>query len=148
VGLFPPLPERFHYRSARSKVLALLLAALQPRDIFGQPIAEPVALLARHGADAIVPLFRGHPESANRIIVHPQQAQAMRDLLLGNLLMHGNAELLASHGITLDAAKALQEQDVARFLEVRGKTLEELDQRFIDQFIEEEAAVRRPSPGR
>ncbi|HZH14997.1 MAG TPA: DUF262 domain-containing protein [Archangium sp.] len=147
VRVFPALPERFHYRSARSKVLALHLAGLRPLDASGQPIEDPVALLARHGADAIVPLFRGRAESANRIIVHPQQAQAMRDLLLGNLLMRSSAELLASHGISPDAAKALQEQDMARFLEVRGKTLEELDQRFIDQFMKEEAAFSHPFPG-
>lgn len=146
LGFFHPLPERFHYRSARSKVLALHLAGLRPHDATGRPIENPVALLARHGADAIVPLFRGRAESANRIIVHPQEAQTMRDLLLGQSLFHGGDELLASHGISPEAAQSLQEQDIARFLEARGRTLEEMDQRFIHRFLEEEAEFLRPVP--
>lgn len=147
VDSFPPLPERFHYRSARSKVLALHLAGLRPRDASGQPIENPVALLAKHGADAIVPLFRGRAESANRILVHPQEAPTMRDLLLGHLLMRGSHELLASHGISPEAAEALRNQDEELFLTIRRKTLEKLDQRFIDQFVNEEVMLSRSGPG-
>ncbi|HYO59337.1 DUF262 domain-containing protein [Archangium sp.] len=145
VGVLPPLPERFHYQSARSKVLALHLAGLRPRAVSGQPLVDPVALLARHGADAIVPLIRGRAESANRILVHPQEAQAMRELLRVHPERCSD-EFLASHGISPEAAESLRNQNEARFLTIRRKTLEELDQRFIDQFVNEEIMLSRSDP--
>ena len=144
VGIFPPLPERFHYQSARSKVLALHLARLLPRDASGQPLADPVALLAKHGADAIVPLIRGRPESANRILVHPQEAKAIRELLAHP--ERCSEELLTSHAISPEAADAIRDRDEERFLRARRKTLEELDQRFIDQYVSEEVMYSRVPP--
>ena len=141
--LHSSLPERFHFRSARSKVLAIHLAKLGPRDISGRPIADPIALLAQHGADAIVPLLKGHTESANRIIVRPQEAQAMRELLQGGLLAHGNEALFESHGITPDAAQALRVQDDEYFLEERTKTLMDIDDEFIKRFLLEEIAYSK-----
>lgn len=141
-----PLPERFHFRSARSKVLALHLARLGPRGVSGQTIEEPIALLARHGADAIVPLFRNHAESANRILVRPEEAQAMRELLQGKLLMRCSDEILASHAISPEAAKALYDQDVESFLALRGKTLGALDNEFITHLLEEEESTYHPIP--
>jgi hypothetical protein len=133
------LPERFHFRSARSKALSIQLARLGPRDVSGHPIEEPLALLARHGADAVVPLFRGRLESANRILVRPQEAQAMRDLL-----MHPercSQELLESHAILGEAVEALQRQDVESFLQKRQDTLGALDRAFIVEYILEELAL-------
>jgi hypothetical protein len=137
-GFFaPPLPERFHYRSARSKVLALRLARLRPHDVSGRPIEDPLALLARHGADAIVPLIKGWSESANRIIVRPQEVHAMRELLLEHPERCSD-ELFASHGISPKAARRLKRQDWVYFLHLRQRTLEELDHGFITAFEVEE----------
>jgi hypothetical protein len=141
-GPFPLLPERFHFRAARSKVLALHLAGLRPRDVSGQPIEDPVALLARHGADAIVPLFRGRGESANRILVRPQEVHAMRELLLAHPERCSD-ELLASHGISPGAAKSLRNRDEEWFLMERQETLQKLDTRFINTFLREEDSFSR-----
>ncbi|MBM7112524.1 DUF262 domain-containing protein [Archangium primigenium] len=133
-----PLPERFHYRSARSKALAIRLAELRPRDADGRPIDNPLALLARHGADAIVPLVRGRPESANRIIVRPQEAEAIRSLLARRPIV-ADKDFLASHAITPAALRAIEEHDIEGFLMERQQTLAELDAHFIDPFVEEDA---------
>lgn len=55
-------------------------------------------------------------------------------------------EFLASHGISPEAAESLRNQNEARFLTIRRKTLEELDQRFIDQFVNEEIMLSRSDP--
>lgn len=138
VPIITPMPDRFHFKSARSKSLALRLAGLRPRDASGQPVVDPLELLARHGADAVVPLFRGIAKSANRILVYPHEARVMRELLL----MHPDrcsAELLASHGISPQAWQALQEERVVEFLLIREKTLSELDWDFIRPYMNEEA---------
>ncbi|ATB29435.1 DUF262 domain-containing protein [Melittangium boletus] len=142
----PSLPERFHYRSARSKVLALHLARLGPRSVSGQPIEGPTALLARHGADAIIPLFRNHSESANRILVRPDEAQAMREMLQGKTLLRCSDEMLASHAISPEAANALYAQDIERFLALRGETLTALDNEFIKALFIEEVAYTPATP--
>lgn len=132
-----PLPERFHFRSARSKVLAMRLASLQPYGLSMQPLPEPLALLARHGADAIIPLFKGRSESSNRIIVHPQEAQEMKKLLLEHP-ERCSQEMLASHGISPQAAQALYSHDEGRFLQERMEALKLLDFSFMSLCLREE----------
>lgn len=135
-----PLPERFHFRSARSRALALRLASLGPRAPSGELLPEPLTLLSRHGADAIVPLIKGRAESSNRIIVRPQDAQEIRQLILEDAAACSQ-ELLASHAISPEAAEALQRQDEDSFLRERMRTLVQLDSQFIERYAREEAQL-------
>lgn len=117
----PVVPiTRFDFRSARSRAMAIAMAAdLSPRGPDGETLNAPL-LLAQHGNDATAFLFFGKDESEfpllpgltgetpatpaqrrapeNRIICRPNEANELRRLLTSNL-DECPPEIRSSHGI-------------------------------------------------
>jgi hypothetical protein len=130
-------PQRFDFRAARSRAIALRMAKLNPRNAAGEP-QEPFQLLADHGRDAAPMLIPsrevGDRKAAegpeNRLIVHPRDANTLRRLLLES---PGDCseQILRSHAISPEAANALAERDYGRFLSLRKERLAELERVFV-----------------
>lgn len=144
-----PVEECTHYNysHARSRILALTLARLEPRSGEGSPIAGPFDALARLGNDATPLLLdrsgvglegydrkkltalptklRNSP--ANRVVAPDGHLAGLRRALLSpNPLPEGVAE---SHAITPEALVELRRGNYAAFLERRRQTIWQIEQR-------------------
>lgn len=127
--------QRFDFRTARSRVMALTIADLGPRlsSILEPPTETPHELLAQHGRHALSKLLQssevGTRASAgfeNCILAAPPDARAVRHALCTRGA--ATAEELLSHGITEEAARALHDGERERFLELRRTYLLEREQ--------------------
>jgi hypothetical protein len=121
----PDVNAAFNFRFAASKLQALAMLDLQPRDLesgeavyVGQYVGLeehefPMAtLITRHGS--------GHADqqsAANRLI-HPPRPKLRRLLLQAT-----DPAVLASHGVSPAAHRALAEDDVEGFLRLRADLL-------------------------
>jgi hypothetical protein len=122
----PDVAEAFNFRFATSKLLALAMLALEPRDLDTGALIDinhdageeerhfPIPLIvARHKA-----ANKALRSTANRLI-HPHRP-GLRQRLAGVR----DPEVLASHGIPEAAAKALREGDIDGFLKLRADFLQ------------------------
>lgn len=136
-----PLPPRFDMRSARGRAIALRLAEEGPVDSQGQAFQAPT-ILAREGAKALIHLIprKNLPSSelyaspANRLLARPEDATVARQLLSEG---KPDKDFLQSHLISTPAHKALAQGAVERFLQLRMKTLDDLEERFIKSIKEQ-----------
>jgi len=129
----PEVEDAFNYRFAASKLLALALIDLGPRDLeSGAPI-DLGALLNTSDRNMALPRViasiagshGGLVRSAANRLAHPQRAGIRR-----HLLEVTDPEILASHGISEEARQALRNGDAARFLSLRVAYLRPLFHRF------------------
>jgi hypothetical protein len=127
----PNLPEaleRFSFQFAASKLQALALLELQPRDLETGELLDIVALLNGRAANSDPPFIKvvagaGAKNGpvfalANRL-AHPPRL-GLRRLLLRVT----NPDILASHGISPAAQAALRAGDAVQFLRMRAETLQ------------------------
>lgn len=129
--VLPAATDQFNFRFAASKLQAIALLELHPRNLVTGELLDLNTLLdyqqSRH--DPPFPqIFKdraGKNEPglffsvANRL-AHPVQS-GLRKLLL----QVQDAVILTSHGITVDAFSALQAGDGQRFLRLRATTLQQ-----------------------
>ncbi|WP_313952568.1 DUF262 domain-containing protein [Accumulibacter sp.] len=134
--LLPDVTDRFNFRFAASKLLALALLSLEPRNIesgamlaAGQLMSE---VQSEHDPSPLLQIFpvrAGDDEAlrsaANRL-VHPPHKGGIRHLLL----TIDDASLLLSHGISEAARRSLGDGDIATFLKSRTEHLRPRVQAF------------------
>lgn len=125
----PQATDRFSFQDAASKLQALALLELQPRDLetgelldlgshlnYREEKANPpfVPIVSRQpGMEALV------QSAANRLAHPPRVGGARR-----NLLQVMDAQVLASHGISPEALAALRAGNTEAFLRLRAATLQ------------------------
>ena len=129
------VPTSFDARSADSRRALLALASLRPQNLLSDEQLDVAALIEAADVDAFrtvvyprraekIPLVQG---PANRVI-HPKIPE-LRRVIAKRLDGNGEA-ILATHAITLPAAKALAAGHFAEFLMLREaamrKTIEQL----------------------
>lgn len=128
----PDVDSPFNFRFAASKLQALALLDLKPRDLeSGEPIhMGQYAGLEGHELPipailaSIAGSHRGSVQSVANRLIHPQRAKLRR------LLEHAHLDILASHGITPDALIALLANNSGSFLTLRATFLRDHFQRF------------------
>lgn len=139
-----PLGSRFDMRGARGRALALRLVDARPLDSSGQEIPASI-ILAREGAKALVHLVPRSelPEGqtdlyvspANRLLVRPEDAPAVRQLLLNGSV---SQEFLRSHLISQFAHDALRRgRDPDMLIRLRMDELDALEERFIAPIVQQ-----------
>jgi hypothetical protein len=127
-GLSESLPDvesAFNFRYATSKLLALALLDLKPRDLDSGEFVDIGQSAGEETYDFPMPaIFNTHHagndalhSAANRLI-HP-----CRQKLRQRLAEVRDPDVLASHGISQAAAQALRDGDTAGFLRLRGDVL-------------------------
>ncbi|GKT20845.1 DUF262 domain-containing protein [Acidovorax sp. SUPP3334] len=123
----PQVQDRFHFRYAASKLQALALLDLAPRDLESGEVLDIASLLnyreekkdppyptiIKSTADMLPLLLTG----ANRI-AHPNRPG------LRKAVEEADMAILASHGIQEPALRALQRDDLAEFLKQRARHLQ------------------------
>ncbi len=126
----PDVADRCNFRFAASKLLALALFSLEPRDLItgNRLAAGQLMSQVQSGHDSspllqIFPVRAGKVEealqsAANRLIQPPHQ-RGVRRLLAGI----DDSRLLLSHGISAAARQALDDGDSAAFLKLRAEWL-------------------------
>lgn len=125
---------RFNFASARSTAFALLLARHKPLDASGEEL-DAQAFIAAAGVRAlerILPQMSG-TDPANRIIVRPGDARALRELFLDP--SHPRyREICRSHLIGDEAAAALVAGRHEEFLDLRRKMLLDLEEKEVGRW--------------
>lgn len=120
------LPARFDARAAESRFALLGMASLGPINPSTEHPLDIAALVEERDAAAfrsIIPQHKGLARSpANRILL-PGPGSARQELL--KLIERGSEKVLASHGISPQAAAALSAGKVDEFLQDRKAVLEE-----------------------
>lgn len=124
----PSVQDRFNFRYAISKMQALALLELIPRDLetgeplaFGRVLDEDMA----HDNVPFVPVVSsnrvrgGHQLSVVNRLAHPNRPGGLKRLLL-----KADEATLASHAISMDAKMALLADNMQGFLEERSKVLQ------------------------
>lgn len=136
--IYPSATEPFNFRYSTSKLQALALMALAPRDLesgkllhlgedsnrlFDQEIPFPQVLTYKTTTQNGLYL-----SAANRL-AHTHRRGGLRRLLLEVT----DPAVLASHGITDVAMQALRDSDAAQFLILRAEHLQHHFERFFEQ---------------
>ncbi len=131
----PDVNEGFNFRFASGKLLALAMLSLKPRDLDrGTLIDIDQDIGGEKHNFPMVPIITNYSASdnimrstANRLI-HPPRTK-LRKLLTESR----NLDVLASHGIREDAAKALNDGNVNEFMRLRANFLKDYNKAFFDQ---------------
>ncbi|WP_299065255.1 DUF262 domain-containing protein [Accumulibacter sp.] len=133
----PDVADRFNFRFAASKLLALALFSLEPRDLVtGDRLAAGQLMSQVHSGHDSSPLVQIFPvragkaeealqSAANRLIQPPHQ-RGVRRLLVGI----DDSRLLLSHGISAAVRRALDDGDSAAFLKLRAEWMRPLVELF------------------
>ena len=133
----PDVADRFNFRFAASKLLALALFSLEPRDLITGDRLAAGQLMSQvqsgHDSSPLVQIFpvrAGKAEealqsAANRLIQPPHQ-RGVRRLLVGI----DDSRLLLSHGISAAVRRALDDGDSAAFLKLRAEWMRPLVELF------------------
>jgi hypothetical protein len=136
---WPDVANPFNFRFAASKLQALALMELGPRDLETGMLLHLGAYLGNGLPDPKPPFpsvftyshggRNGYALSVANRLAHPSRAKGLRRLLLGVT----DRAILASHGITEEAMQALRGGDTARFLSLRADYLRPLFQDFFER---------------
>ncbi|WP_291913083.1 DUF262 domain-containing protein [Accumulibacter sp.] len=124
----PDVADRFNFRFAASKLLALALFSLEPRDLVtGDRLAAGQLMSQVHSGHDSSPLVQIFPvragkteealQSAANRLIHPPHQRGVRRLLVGI----DDSRLLLSHGISAAVRRALDDGDSAAFLKLRAE---------------------------
>lgn len=127
----PQLPaetDRFNFRYAASKLQALALLELVPRDLeTGEPLDMGRLLDYQQTGDdpPFASILKGNRGDTGLVqSVANRLAHPVRPGLRRTLLDVTDPVTLASHGISPEAAEALRDGDTQRFLSLRAATLQ------------------------
>ncbi|MEM9463146.1 MAG: DUF262 domain-containing protein, partial [Myxococcota bacterium] len=139
-----PFPSRFDARSARVRAFMLYLASLGPRSILSDSrhALEPGGLLTALGPRALRRIIanlgdlelssspanrmfadRRHRGQTLRQLLHAADIGAETPLFVSNNMSDASKALLASHGISVDAAQLIVSGDRVGFIKTRLETL-------------------------
>lgn len=138
--------KKFNLTWARSRAIAAALAHLRPRASTGVEYADPAALLATHGSNALPMLLQAGAKGlsdtvlealgrnrllgpelsrpANRLLCDPADAMALRDLLTTG---SPDLELLRSHAMDAECVRKLQIGDLHGFIARRREHLRQAE---------------------
>jgi len=133
----PDVADRFNFRFAASKLLALALFSLEPRDLVtGDRLAAGQLMSQVHSGHDSSPLVQIFPvragkaeealQSAANRLIHPPHQRGVRRLLVGI----DDSRLLLSHGISAAVRRALDDGDSAAFLKLRAEWMRPLVELF------------------
>jgi hypothetical protein len=142
----PSVMDRFHFRYAMSKMQALALLELTPRDLeTGQPL-EFVRVLDEdmtHDKVPFVPVvLSGAVDATLRQSVLNRLAHPNRPGGVKRLLLTADSDTLGSHAISHDAQLALLAGDLQGFLIERDKVLRPHINAVLDRHARWEASDR------
>jgi hypothetical protein len=134
-----PFPKAFDMRSARVRVLLLVLLSERPAGGDGTPIEEPWKLISAYGPDAVGRVANRIKEDrelvkspANRILKSdPQNESASPKNWLLRLDDASRNQVLRSHAIPSDAFEALRDGDSAEFVRRRQQYMIDLELTFM-----------------
>jgi hypothetical protein len=129
-----PFPATFDMRSARTRVLLLVMLSLRPRSVDGNVIESPWRGIAEKGPGAVGHIFAatarglsGNP--ANRMIRPPGSDRGQLYPWLASV-GHVGHSILRSHGVDEAAYRALQAADVPNFISARQAYLIRCEHEF------------------
>lgn len=133
----PDVADRFNFRFAASKLLALALFSLEPRDLVtGDRLAAGRLMSQVHSGHDSSPLVQIFPvragkaeealQSAANRLIHPPHQRGVRRVLVGI----DDSRLLLSHGISAAVRRALDDGDSAAFLKLRAEWMRPLVELF------------------
>jgi hypothetical protein len=134
-----PLNEKFDFRHARAKGIALLLASRKPQSVDGDA-QEPMDFLAAEPKNAIGHLLparfvskTAYASFGNRVILAGQSLSTLRDSLgTGSV----NRSVLESHLIPAEAAALAAKGDWSKFVEARRNYINEEEEAFATRLRE------------
>jgi hypothetical protein len=131
-----PLPATADFRAVRIKALALMLARLQSDS---SPDARPFRVLSDHGRLALYQLIPrprvsrvGFSSPANRFLCAPDEDKALRQRVLAG---HLDDDFRREHAISEGARSAAVQGRWDEFIELRLKTLEEMEEAFVADIV-------------
>ncbi|QCO00304.1 DUF262 domain-containing protein (plasmid) [Azospirillum argentinense] len=131
LAALPDVDEAFNFRFATSKLLALAMLDLKPRDLDNGGLIEiDQDTVAEEGSFSMPPIIVKHDannalrSTANRLI-HPHRPKLRQRLALVR-----DPEILTSHGISPNAAQAIRDGDVRGFLRLRADFLRQHSELF------------------
>lgn len=140
----PDVNEAFSFRFATSKLLALAMLALKPRDLDNGVLIDTDQNTGAEEQDfPMPPIIAKHPTANNALkstanrLIHPH-----RPKLRQQLARVQDPEVLASHGIPEAAAQALHDGDVIGFLSLRADHLQRHCEKFFAQHARWEESDR------
>ncbi len=134
-----PLPRSFDMRSARTRVLLLVLFSLHPRTRSGEIIDDPAALVSRYGPDALGYVASTVSDNemlrspANRILRDEPIDRGQARNWLKTLPPAVQHEVWQSHALPLQAADLLSASDASAFLEARQDEMIRVERQFMEQ---------------
>lgn len=135
-----PLSKRWDFRSARTKALALRLAALNPAQPEGGR-ASVQRLLADKQQAALCPLIPRnwvgtelYTNPGNRFLVAPEEAEALLNKLIVDKDISN--EFLDSHAIPRESLEHLRKRKFAEFISARYDRLDAVEVEFVGDFLE------------
>ena len=141
-SVIPDVADRFNFRFAASKLLALALLSLEPRNLLtGDRLAagqlmRPVPSV--HDSSPLLQIFAVRPgekeehlQSAANRLFHPPHKGGIRRLLTGIT----DSRLLLSHGISEAARQFLDDGDSAAFLKLRAEWVRPRVRTFFDRHV-------------
>jgi hypothetical protein len=126
------MPTVFDPRAAASRVVLVALTTLAPKNLVTGERLDVATIIESEEAHAFHALAPTKSQgsaitrtSANRII-HPKEPVLLRRLLERIREAHPHDEVLASHAISLKAARSLDKGDVEEFLTIRSREMTRL----------------------
>jgi hypothetical protein len=119
------LPDRFDARSSESRLALLGMTSLHPHHLDEEGTSVDVASqIEEHDRQAFRRVWsRGTSSPANRILLGGRGVA--RPALQAYVNGDPDDDVLASHGITPEAAEALRRDDAEAFVAERGRVIEE-----------------------
>jgi Protein of unknown function DUF262 len=128
---------RFNFNAVRTRAMVLLLLQLNPRGPDGAPMAAD-DLVAESGVDAVPKIISAQRLEAassaaapeNRWIVAPTKSRALFKAVMDPATPHWK-QLLASHAISENAFRRLENRDYTDFLAARRKHLLALEKEIV-----------------
>jgi hypothetical protein len=134
-----PLPASFDMRSARTRVLLLVMFSLCPRARDGEIIPDPSSLVARYGPDAVgyVASSVSSPElarsPANRILRDDPLDRGQAKNWLVSMDAASRETVWPSHALPVHGAGLLSQPDALLFLKARQVDMIRVERQFMEQ---------------
>ncbi len=130
-----PHPTSFDMRSARTRSLLLVMLSLEPKSLDGDPVRDLGRSLVEKGPAAVGRILQQLPQElvarpANRMFRPPEAVRGSLKPWVQHCAARGAFDVLASHGISRQAAEALLSGDDVAFLDLRQDLLIAIELEF------------------
>ncbi len=133
------IAEHFDARRARSRLVLLGMASLQPSSLEGTGGLDVAGMIRDHDIRAFRPFFALHGGAtrspANRLLLNGRGA-AVNDLRVFIAAKGNDHATLHSHAIDRDVAQAILDRDAERAIHLRSNLLERVVSRLGDRLAE------------